>query len=382
MAKKQETSVTLRWRALDNSEWKKIDRKRRDKFQASKGKKNPPVRGEDIDGRYYLDIYAHGKRSNRDTGLRTTHDSTQNDEKERLAWQICLNYQDEQWREQHRFGSRSKGKIPFIEYFETLVPEGKTPWRSTLRLLQGFPLRTTPLNEINYDWLSQLQKYLLASPTRADATLTQNSASTYYAKVKTALRMAYQQELIPSNPASKIKAIQQTPSQRVYLTREEVQLLADTPCDDPEVKRAFLFSCFTGLRLSDVRALTWNRIRNGRIELRLIKTGQPQYMEVSDVVKKLLGPIQKTEEPVFSLPHDSRIWIVLQFWGRLAGIAKHLSFHVSRHSFATMMLDHTNNLFMVSNLLGHTSITHTQVYAKIMDSRRKEAILSLPSIEL
>jgi integrase len=99
----------------------------------------------------------------------------------------------------------------------------------TQRLLQSFRLKDTPIGDIDYDWLSQIQKYFLNAPTRSNRNLSQNSASTYYAKIKAALQIAVQRGLILSNPTTKIKSIQQVPSQRVYLTLEEIQRLANIP---------------------------------------------------------------------------------------------------------------------------------------------------------
>ncbi len=379
-----ESKIFLRWKPTQAQEWKSISQSKRRTFKESKGKKNRPIRGADIPGHYYLDIYDQSAkhREYKFLKLHTTYDAIANVETERVAKQTCTHWHDKSWRSFHGFENARSERIPFLEYFRSFIENQRTVKRGALRLLEKFALARTPIDKINYEWLLQFQEYLLSAPTRAHGTLNRNSAATYYAKVKAALNLAFKQELIPSNPSSRIKSIQQVPSQRVYLTREEVQALANTPCEDLEVKRAFLFSCYTGLRLSDVRALTWNRVRNGRLEVRILKTGQPEYVDLSAVALKILGNRKNPEEPGFKLPRDGRLWIHLQAWGEAAGLSKHLSFHVSRHTFATMMLDHTRDIYLVSKLLGHSDIKHTQVYAKIMDSRRKEAMLTLPSIEL
>jgi integrase len=382
--KQQPNSGTyrLRWRALDIEEWRAIPQEKREAFERSKGKKNPPIRGADIPGRYLIDFYEGGKRNAKNINLRTSYDAHANDEAERLARQVALNYGDIEWRERHRFEAKAKGQVPFGEFFNTLVEGRHWSWMGTQRLLQSFPLKDSPLADIDYDWLSQIQEYFLKAPTRSNRNLSQNSASTYYAKIKAALQIAVQRGLIPSNPTTKIKSIQQVPSQRVYLTLEEMQRLANTPCSDPEVKRAFLFSCYTGLRVSDVQALTWDNVRNGRIELRVKKTNTPDWIDLSPIVVKLLGNPGKQDELVFKLPPDGTIWMRLQTWAATAGITKHISFHVSRHSFATLMLQQTGDLYLVSKLMGHTDIKHTQIYAKIIDGRKRDAMMSMPMIDL
>ncbi len=382
--KTQQNSGTyrLRWRALDIEEWRAIPQDKRDAFEKSKGKKNPPIRGANIPGRYFLDFYENGKRNARNINLRTSYDAHANDEAERLARQVALNYGDIEWRERHRFEAKAKGQVPFLEFFTTLVEGRHWSWMGTLRLLQTFPLKDSPLDDIDYDWLNQIQHYFLNAPTRSNRNLSQNSASTYYAKIKAALQIAVQRGLIPSNPTTKIKSIQQVPSQRVHLTLDEIQALANTPCDDPEVKRAFLFSCYTGLRISDVQAMTWDNVRNGRIELRVKKTNTPDWIDLSKTAIKLLGSPGKQDDLVFKLPPDGTIWTRLQIWAATAGIRKHISFHVSRHSFATLMLQQTGDLYLVSKLMGHTDIKHTQIYAKIIDDRKRDAMLSMPEVDL
>src|SRR6266550_6308343 len=102
-------SIRLRWRALDIHEWRKIPAAKRQTFEVSKGKKNPPVRGADIPGRYFLDFYEQGKRGTKNINLRTTYDPHKNEETERLARQVAVNFGDIEWRQRHRFQSKAKG---------------------------------------------------------------------------------------------------------------------------------------------------------------------------------------------------------------------------------------------------------------------------------
>jgi integrase len=382
MSKQMDGTYRLRWRALSIEEWRSIPEAKRQAFEKSKGKKNPPVRGADIPGRYFLDFYSGGKRHAKNINLRTTYDGPKNDEVERLARQVAVNYGDHEWRQRHRFESKVKGQVSFAAFFRSLVQGRHWAWMGTLRLLEMFPLKETPVGDIDTEWLLSIQEFFLNMPTRSNRKLSQNSASTYYAKIKAALQIAVQRGLIAENPAVKIKAIQQVPSKRVYLTIEELQWLANTPCTDPEVKRAFLFSCYTGLRISDVEALTWDNIQHGRVAIRVKKTRNPEWLDLSATALKLLGTHGQSSERVFRLPPAGTMWTILQVWVASAGITKHVSFHVSRHTFATLMLSNTKDLFLVGKLLGHTDIKHTQIYAKIIDDRKKDAMLSLPSIDI
>jgi integrase len=374
------TTIKLRWKPLRSSEWKAIIEKKRTVFKSSKGIKKVPVRGADIEGHYYLDIYTDGNRSYEFIGLKTGNDGIANDETERMAKQVAAHWQDETWRVSHGFGTKIKGAIPFVDFFRTLSQGRHKTWRSVLLILENFPNAQKPLNLIDVEWLHQFQEVLLQS-------VSQNTASTYYAKIKAAFTIAIEHELISSNPSARVRSIKPQPSQRTYLRREELQILANTKCIDSETKRAFLFASYTGLRLSDVRRLTWDEYRNGKIEFKQKKTGQPEYLDLSPVAVKLIkNGIEDSnhdgEDRIFSLPPDGTLWTYLQSWAIGAGLTKHISFHVARHTFACMMLETTKDLFLVSKLLGHTDIKHTQVYAKIVDERKRDAMMSLPQIEL
>ena len=377
--KTESHTVSLRWRVSKGFEhqWNALSQKKREAFRQSKGKKNPPVRGAELPGFYYLDIYSNGQRETKRIGLLTTYDGAANDATERTARKVALNYSDETWRERHGFEGNLKGKITFLEFYRSLVPGRHKSWKSTALMLEDFPGRDTALAEIGYEWLRDVQEHLLAG-------VSQNSASTYYAKIKAALQIAVQRELIPSNPATKIKAIQQVPSQRTYLTLDELQILAKAPCEKPEVKRAFLFACFAcGLRYSDIRALTWSKVQDGRLAFRVQKTNEPEWIDLPKFAVKLLGTRRDDNERLFALPPSEwDSWNCLQKWSKSAGLSKHVTFHVARHTFATMMLEQTGDIYLVSKLIGHASIQHTQLYAKLVDDRKRTAMMSLPEIEL
>ncbi len=131
-----------------------------------------------------------------------------------------------------------------------------------------------------------------------------------------------------------------------------------------------------------MKRLTRAQIVNGGLQFRQKKTGGFEYLPMAPTAIKLLEPLPDgPDEPIFKMPRsEGGIWTHLQIWVTRAGITKHVSFHVARHTFATMALSNTKDLYMVSKLLGHTDIKHTQIYARIIDDRKLEAVSLLPQI--
>ena len=173
-------------------------------------------------------------------------------------------------------------------------------------------------------------------------------------------------------------------SRREYLTIEELKQLISTECKYEIMKQAFLFSCLCGLRVSDIRKLKWSDLQKSgeriRIEIKMQKTKEPLYLPISDEALKWLPGEAKDDDLIFPLTHEGTINNILQKWAKAAGVTKHISFHVARHTHATMMLTLGADLYTVSKLLGHKNIATTQIYAKVVDKKKEEAVSLIPNL--
>lgn len=218
---------------------------------------------------------------------------------------------------------------------------------------------------------------------RVNKPLSKFTARNYYRSLSSALNVAVRSGIIQKNPLQLVEKDykpQPPESQRVYLTIDEVKRLIETECKKPIYKKAFLFSCFCGLRVSDVARLKWSDIntQNGQMkaDIRQKKTDEPLYLPLSEnAVKWLPERMDGGEgEPIFkgvSVAHASTI---VKDWARAAGITKNVTFHTARHTFATMLLTKGGDLFTVSKLLGHRDISTTQIYAKIVDQKKTDTV--------
>lgn len=219
--------------------------------------------------------------------------------------------------------------------------------------------------------------------------IAKSTGALYYSIFEAALNDAHRKGIIPHNPAAfvenneKPKAV---PVKRDYLTAQELKALAAAKCPNEQVRAAFLFSCFCGLRLSDIEDLTWAKIhRDGntwQVETRMQKTRQILYLPLSAEARRNMpgrgdkGP----QDLVFTLPKRVTIQCDIRTWVQRAGIAKNISFHCARHTFATLALAQGADLYSISKLLGHKSITTTQIYAAIIDRKKQDAVNLLNGI--
>jgi len=268
-------------------------------------------------------------------------------------------------------GNKSQGLKNQIEFTKYLLSQYKG---DKIRLCdvdknfcEGF------LNYITNEYVSD----------RVNKTLSKFTVRNYYRCLNCALNVAVRSEIIPQNPmllVEKDYKPQPPESQRIYLTIDEVKRLIETECKKEVYKKAFLFSCFCGLRVSDIARLKWSDIntQNGQMkaDIRQKKTDEPLYLPLSgNAVKWLPKKTAGSEgEPIFKGLVVSVASHFVKDWAKAAGITKNVTFHTARHTFATMLLTKGADLYTTSKLLGHKDISTTQIYAKIIDKKKTDAV--------
>lgn len=260
-----------------------------------------------------------------------------------------------------------------------------------IRHLTIFHPRKLMLSDVKPTFIRKFLEYLRSDgANKFGGRLCDETIYTYFTVFSILMNKAVRLELIISNPFHKLSQAekpQRRTKKKEYLTLSEVKRMAEAECDDWRVKYAFMFCCFTGLRYIDVSRLKWKHIvevGEGKYQIELIqqKTKEPVYIPLSANALKWLPErgYDGRENYIYKFRDRSIIYDYLKKWGDAAGIDKHLTFHMSRHTCATLLLYYGTDLYTVSKILGHTSIKTTQIYAKISDEMKRTAVQNIPDI--
>lgn len=336
----------------------------------------------------YLKLYLHQNPL-------SAAEKKENKETELLAEQILSIRKAEFFQGKFDIKNTSKSKRRFLDFFiekteeKSDSPKNYGNWTATFLHLKRCINPNFLFEEIDEEFVKMVRNYFdKEAKTKSNLPLSLNSKYSYLNKFKACLRAAFDEGYLSINYASKIKSFEQAESQREYLTYQELQALASTNCKYQVLKNAFIFSCLTGLRWSDINTLTWREVRdedNGisRINFRQEKTDGVEYLYISSQARALLGERQHTSERVFKgLKYGAVYNNEIVRWCNRAGISKHITFHSARHTNAVLLLENGADIYTVSKRLGHREIRTTAIYAKIVDQKMKEAANLIPEIKL
>ena len=339
--------------------------------------------------REQLDLFLHPNPT-------TKFEKQHNKETLQLVEQIKSKRIAEAASGQHGFTSTNKISINFYSFFNQVMELKKTNessknydlWQACLiHVKRYYPDESLTFEQVTVEWVEGLRRYFDSqAKTKSGNLISSGTASTYFNKVRAVINEAYTKEIITKNPLKQVKGITVIPSERVYLGLDEVRVLVKTDCRYDILKNAFLFSCLTGLRWSDINKLDWSEISefngNMRITFNQKKTSNLQYLELSPQAYSLLNGFEQKGRVFQSLKYSAYMNVELLRWALAAGISKHVTFHTGRHTFAVSLITQGVDIYTLSKLMGHSEVKTTQVYADIIDSVRKEAMHKIPDIGL
>lgn len=219
-----------------------------------------------------------------------------------------------------------------------------------------------------------------------------DGAKSYFARFKKVAKYAVDERVLRFNPCDGIILSSNNSQQKDILTEDEIRLLSAIHHEkiNTNIRRAFLFCLYAGLRFCDVKALTFSNVdfSDKWIKFEQAKTRERSKHSVVEIplnntLLSLIGkPTTKDSlnEKIFDLPSYSCCRQALSLWIEKAGINKHITWHCARHSFASNIFDKGANIKTVAELLGHSGLQYTGRYVRAREERKRTAIDSLEKL--
>ena len=355
----------------------------------------------------YLDCYYEGSRWTETLKIylvpeRAANDKLANKEREEIANRIRLQRIDLLYRNAYGITNHARrSKVNLIGYIESLAEKKrikagggkKTTGANYLALakqIEAYKGRKITFKQVDRAFCLGFIDHLRTVKHKLhkkDETklLHENTQAEYITVFEAVINSAISDEIMTINPFKQIKPENKPKkrmSERVFLTPDEVKTLVETPFNDDMIRKAFLFACYTGLRSSDVRNLTWGKLQNdgnGEWVINYVqkKTKKQEHLPIPSKAFEFLPERDgaSDKDKIFVLPVDGYVNNMLRSWAYMAGIKKHLTFHVGRHTYAVRVLNSTGgNLEVLGSLLAHANPQTTKIYAKIVDPTKRQAV--------
>jgi len=335
----------------------------------------------------YLDLYLKDNPQ-------TKQERQTNKETLELAKSIKAKRELEIKNGQYGFKRSGSSNADFMVLFEEEAQKRKAKegslsnWLISKKHLENYlGSDTLSFKKIDKKFCEGFKEYLTNVKKTNGEPLASSSVASYFSKFRATLNKAVKKRYLSFNPAKEVETPRVKTPKREHLTVEELKAVSKAECRYPVLKNAFMFACLTGLRWSDVQKLTWSEIEQNEDGWRVVfhqkKTDGLQYVEIPDNAKQYVGEPKEADARVFKgLKYSSYMNVALERWMLKAGVTKNITFHCARHTYAILQLQHGADIYTVSKLLGHKNLKTTQIYADIVDQKRKEAVNRLNQIEL
>ncbi len=344
---------------------------------------------------YFLDITANGKRYKEYLSIhsvpkpRTKADFEANRQSKDLAESIRAKRELELQAQDYNITPTFKKTIDFVAYYENYVTDYphkdlrivKYSKKWFVDYLESKGIKTIKPKQLDENLCRGYLEFMQKS-------LNGETPYNYFSKFKRVVNQAIKDKIMAENPTAGITAVRDQGLKKDILSYKEIELLGKTYCGNKDVKRAFLFSLFSGLRWCDVSELTFKNIdsANGVLIFSQAKTKHSSKnssvrMDLSPMLLKLIGKPGKVTDKVFILPSHTGALKSLKAWVKLAEIPKNITWHCARHSFAVNLLGEVKtDVKTVASLLGHSGLKYVEVYTRAIDEKKAQALNGLPEI--
>ncbi|WP_158281490.1 tyrosine-type recombinase/integrase [Sediminitomix flava] len=296
-----------------------------------------------------------------------------------LAEQIRSNEEKKLLMYGYGYLDSSRNKVNFFDYAIKIVERkgnsNQQVYLSALKSLVVFNGSDHLLfGEVNSLFLKKYRDFLLNHRS-------QNTAYSYFNKIGCILKEAIKDELIFNNPMEKVEKIKQVTSNKVALTFQELQQLKATDFNSSKLKKAFLFSCFTGLRVGDTFSVTWSNVSSDNVLSFYPQKTPDKLMKIKlhPTALEMMGKRGSDTQRIFPCSY-SNVSKKLKVWMDEVGINKKITYHNSRHTFASLGLEFSGNIYAIKESMGHSNIKTTEVYLHLQKAQKEALINSIPQL--
>ncbi|WP_162427846.1 site-specific integrase [Pontibacter pudoricolor] len=336
----------------------------------------------------YLDFYYDGVREFEFLKLHILENPKTQLEKEsnkktlELAQRIKAKRTEELLTGALNLASKNQGTVDFVQYYQAYINQYTKADHRVLSaclnkfkefLKERYSTARLPCKDLTPNLVIGFKNYL-------EAKQKGDTPQTYFARFKKVVKHGMRENLFPQYPLPEQVKFKAGGMNKGVLNLDEIGKLAAAYCGNEVIKRAFLFACNTGLRFGDIKALKWQDISDTELFVVQNKTKEVLRLKLNQNALKLVGERGKPDTLVFPLPSFEGSVKTIKNWVTRAGIDKRITWHSARHSFATNILVLGYDIKTLSQLLGHTSIQHTQKYLTIADERKAQAVNALPEL--
>jgi integrase len=286
--------------------------------------------------------------------------------------------------EKEQLKQKEQGEINFVDYFKKIADTRKSSnhdnWLSAYSYLKSYTNGKLKIADLNEKFCNDFKDHLLTaqSKRRRSTKLSTNSASSYFNKLKAALKQAYKDNLISYDLNSKIECIENEEVIKQTLTIEELQRLINSECQYQGLKNIVLFAVGTGIPFKEMQNLIWGQIEVSegfgiRVKMIRQKTGKRYFINISQDAYDLLGEPKEPNEKVFEGLTNADRYYFFPLWLAEVGIKKKMTFHDLRHTYGCLQIEAGTDTYTLQGNMGHSTPRQTMLYGKISDQRKREA---------
>lgn len=337
---------------------------------------------------FYIETYDNGKRGYVPVDIKIdpkVDDAQTRKEKQQILNALRSQIELELLSKGTEYVPKHRKNIDFYDYLDNYIESyNKKDKRMVFCAIQKFmdfvDKDVLFVTDVNRKLAEGFKDYLLSSK----AGLSGETPKNYLTRFKKVVKAAVRDEILRDNPFTDVMIKMGDTNKTIkkeVLTADEIRTLSSTPCGNELVKSAFLFSCFTGLGLAEIKKLNTSQTKGGRLKVSREKTSIEINIPLSETARKILDSQEVKDGFYFPITVSSNaVNKTIGNWIERAKIKKKITFYCARHTFATQLLRNGADLVSVSKCMGQTSVKHTVKYLNHVDDLVDNAIDKLPAI--